>query len=310
MAARKEKNVNRTILIVFSTLLFIIIGSFLYIQIYLGFHVDAIESTNETENFEYYYNDTLNKEEPAMSSTGTYPVTSSGIDLDALKEPEKKKPKNTSSKNDFTPKKVNTRLGSYQQLINRDYELPNDYQPDDLTEPEVRFSFYGSNDKRKLRKKAASALEELFTAAEESDCILYGVSGFRSYERQSTIYNQNLLKKGSEHTNLYSAKPGTSEHQSGLAIDVSSRSASLQLLENFGKTEEGLWLAKNCWKYGYILRYPEDKVTITGYAYEPWHIRYVGKKLAKYLYKHNLCLDEYYGYEAQTSTSKHTKKKK
>ena len=97
---------NRAILIVFSTLLFIIIGSFLYIQIYLGFHVDAIESTNETENFEYYYNDTLNKEEPAMSSTGTYPVTSSGIDLDALKEPEKKKPKNTSSKNDFTPKKL------------------------------------------------------------------------------------------------------------------------------------------------------------------------------------------------------------
>lgn len=307
---------NRAILIVFLTLLLIIIGSFVYIQLYLGFHVNAIESTNETETFEYYYNDTLNKEEPAMSNTGTYPVTSSGIDFEEFKEPENKqennksknkKQKNTSLKNNVIAKKVNTRLGSYQQLINRDYELPKDYRPDDLTEPEVRFSFYGSNDKRKLRKKAASALEELFTAAEESDCILYGVSGFRSYERQSTIYNQNLLKKGSEHTNLYSAKPGTSEHQSGLAIDVSSRSASLQLLENFGKTDEGIWLAKNCWKYGYILRYPEDKVTITGYAYEPWHIRYVGKKLAKYLYKHDLCLDEYYGYTAQASAKKKKK---
>ena len=78
----------------------------------------------------------------------------------------------------------------------------------------------------------------------------------------------------------------------------------MQLLENFSTTEEGKWLAKNCWKYGYILRYPENKVNITGYAYEPWHIRYVGKKLAKYLYKHDLCLEEYYGYQAP----KHSKK--
>ncbi len=110
---------NRAILIVFSTLLFIIIGSFLYIQIYLGFHVDAIESTNETENFEYYYNDTLNKEEPAMSSTGTYPVTSSGIDLDALKEPEKKKPKREEmvEKKEIDLEQETEKKGSYQSTV-------------------------------------------------------------------------------------------------------------------------------------------------------------------------------------------------
>lgn len=300
---------NRYILIIFSALLLIIVGSFLYIQLYLGFHVEAIESDNETEVLEYYYNDTLNTEEPVvMSDTGTYPATSSGIDLDALKEPEKKKqPKKDSTestKNTFVPKEIDTTLGSYQQLINRDYELPSDYYPEDLTEPDVRFSFQGSNEKRKLRQEAADALEKLFAKAEEDGHILYGVSGFRSYERQNTIYTQNLSRKGSEHTNLYSAKPGASEHQSGLAIDVSSASASLQLLENFSTTEEGKWLAKNCWKYGYILRYPEDKVKITGYAYEPWHIRYVGKKLAKYLYQNDLCLEEYYGYKVSKKQSK------
>lgn len=297
MSERKE-TVNRYILIIFSALLLIIIGSFLYIQLYFGFHVNAIENNNDTETFEYYYNDTLNIEEPVMSN-GAYPATSSGTILKTLKEEkERKKPGKTFSKNTFMPKEVDTTLGSYGQLINRDYELPSDYYPEDLVEPDVPFSFSGSYDKRKLREKAADALEELFSGAEEDGYILYGISGFRSYERQSDIYNRNLSVKGSKHTNLYSAKPGASEHQSGLAIDVSSHSASLQLLENFATTEEGKWLAKNCWKYGYILRYPEDKVEITGYAYEPWHIRYVGKKLAKYLYKHDLCLDEYYGYTA------------
>lgn len=293
---------NRYFIAVFSVLLLIIIGSFISVQCYLGFHADAVENRTETELFEYYYNDTSNAGESAMTNTTANIATSSGITSETLanirKAQKAEAASEKASKYEFSiPVEPDTTLGSYQQLINRDYELPSDYRPDDLTEPDVRFSFYGSNDKRKLRKKAASALEELFAAAEEDGCILYGVSGFRSYERQSEIYNWNLWQKGSEHTNLYSAKPGTSEHQSGLAIDISCQSAGMQLYENFATTEEGKWVSKNSWKYGFILRYPKEKTEITGYAYEPWHIRYVGKKLAKYLYENDLCLEEYYGYK-------------
>lgn len=300
---RKEGVVNRYFIAIFSVLLLIMVGSFISVQFYLGFHADAVENRKETELFEYYYNDTSNTEEPAMSNTDASTSTSSAITPETLTEIRKAQKAEIASQKSSkhalsTPKEPDTTLGSYQQLINRDYELPSDYRPDDLTEPDVRFSFYGSNDKRKLRKKAANALEELFSAAEEDGCILYGVSGFRSYERQSEIYNRNLWQKGSYHTNLYSAKPGTSEHQSGLAIDISCKSAGMQLYESFATTEEGKWISKNSWKWGFILRYPKEKTEITGYAYEPWHIRYVGKKLAKYLYENDLCLEEYYGYES------------
>lgn len=298
---------NRYIITIFLALLLIIIGSFVSIQLYLGFHANASE--NNTENFEYYYNNIKTSEDLMISSTGTYPTTASSISSETINEIEeadkilKQEKEKTRKKKQEEIHEIDTTPGSYQQLINRDYELSSDYYPDDLTEPDVRFSFNGSYEKRKLRQKASDALEELFAAAEEDGYILYGISGFRSYERQSEIYNRNLSVKGTKHTNLYSAMPGTSEHQSGLAIDVSSHSANLQLLENFGTTEEGKWLVKNCWKYGFILRYPEDKVEITKYAYEPWHIRYVGKKLAKYLYKHDLCLEEYYGYKAPKKNS-------
>lgn len=290
---------NRYIIIIFCSLLLIMIGSFLSVQYYLCFHADALETGTETELIEYYYNDTINSEETAMSETGTYIATPPGISpetITEIREAQEHHAKISGKTGRLQhPQEPDTTLGSYQQLINREYELPKDYRPDDLTEPNVRFSFYGSNDKRNLREKAAEALEEMFAAAEEDGCILYGVSGFRSYERQSEIYNHNLRYKGSKYTNLYSAKPGTSEHQSGLAIDISCASSSMQLSESFASTEEGAWISENCWKYGYILRYPENKTDITGYAYEPWHIRYVGKKLAKYLYDHGLCLEEYYG---------------
>jgi hypothetical protein len=88
--------------------------------------------------------------------------------------------------------------------------------------------------------------------------------------------------------------PGSSEHQTGLSIDVSSDSVGCALEESFGATADGKWLAKNCHKYGFIIRYPKNKTKITGYSYEPWHIRYVGRKLATYLYKNDLTLEEYY----------------
>ncbi len=286
---------------IFFTIFFLVLSaSFISIELYLGCHADASENDYEeyeTRTFEYYYNDTDN-EEPAMSDTGAYLSTSGSISSETIMEiKDAQAAKEEKNKTEKKPEKtaIDTTVGSYRQIVNRDYKLPEDYRPEDLTEPDVRFIFEGSYDKRKLRQKASDALEELFAAAEKKNLILYAVSGFRSYERQDEIYTSNLSSKGSEHTNQYSAKPGTSEHQTGLAIDVSSLSAGLELTESFASTDEGIWLAKNCWKYGYILRYPKEKEKITGYAYEPWHIRYVGKKLAKEIYDSGLCMEEYYG---------------
>ena len=184
-------------------------------------------------------------------------------------------------------------------LVNRDYPLSADYAPDDLVIPDVLFSFgYSDIDKAKLRKVAADALEDLFQAAlEEAELTLYGVSAYRSYDRQYTIYANNLIVQGVKHTNLYSAAPGTSDHQTGLAIDISSKSAGLALEEIFAETPEGIWLANNAHRFGFIIRYPKGLEHITGYAYEPWHIRYVGNPLATYLYEENMVLDVYYGHE-------------
>ena len=196
------------------------------------------------------------------------------------------------------PVALNTDPNTYTYLINRDYPLSADYAPNDLVVPNVKFSFSDMTlDKAKLRKEAATALENLFQAAyEEQGYSLYGVSGYRSYERQYTLYSTYLILQGVRHTNLYSAAPGMSEHQTGLTIDVSSKSADMQLEDIFGETDEGKWLAQNAHRFGYIIRYPKDKEHITGYSYESWHIRYVGINLATYLFEQDMTLDEYYGY--------------
>lgn len=201
------------------------------------------------------------------------------------------------------PVTINTDTSTIDFLINRDYPLAENYCPDDLVVPDIPFPFNDKTlDKRKMRREAAEALEELYqTARTEAGLTIYGVSGYRSYDRQYDIYGEKLITRGISYTNQYSAAPGTSEHQTGLAIDVSSKSNNFNLNNNFATTPEGLWLKDNAWRFGFILRYQKDKEHITGYAYEPWHIRYVGVPLAYYLYTNNLTLEEYYG-----SPSSHT----
>ncbi|MBE5967357.1 MAG: D-alanyl-D-alanine carboxypeptidase family protein, partial [Lachnospiraceae bacterium] len=191
---------------------------------------------------------------------------------------------------------IDTDPSSMTAFINREYTLPEDYEPDDLVVPNVLFNLTYYDERKLMRSEAATALEKLFDVAEKDGHALYGVSAYRSYSRQRNIFLNNIVKKGKTHTLKYSAVPGTSEHQSGLSIDVSSKSFGFRLTEGFGDTPEGIWLAKNAHRFGYIIRYPLEKVDITGYAYEPWHIRYVGKDLATYLYTNDLTLDEYYQY--------------
>lgn len=180
-------------------------------------------------------------------------------------------------------------------LVNKDRSLPSDYIPEDLVIPNVRFPFEEDIPKRYLRKEAAEALEDLFEIADKEDIYLFGISGYRSYNRQKTLFDNKANQVGVEKANLIVAYPGQSEHQTGLTIDVSSQSAQFKLVESFEDTPEGQWLKDNAHRAGFIIRYGKDTKDITGYSYEPWHIRYVGKDIAKEIFEKNITLEEFLG---------------
>jgi D-alanyl-D-alanine carboxypeptidase len=180
-------------------------------------------------------------------------------------------------------------------LVNKNYSLPNNYIPGDLVRPNVAFSFGDQKlEKGFLRQVAATALEKMFADAKNSGIELYAVSGYRSYSRQKTIFDAEINKVGKAKAVQAVALPGSSEHQTGLAMDIASKSTNLDLTEGFAQTKEGEWLAENAHRFGFILRYPKDKEGITIYEYEPWHFRYVGVKAATIIYKHNWTLEEFF----------------
>ncbi|GIO86471.1 putative carboxypeptidase YodJ [Paenibacillus faecis] len=179
-------------------------------------------------------------------------------------------------------------------LVNKEYALPEDYKPEDLVYPDVRFTFKEKIEKRKMRKEAASALEELFAGAEKDNIYLAGVSAYRSHSTQTSLFNRYVKKDGLEKAKTYSAVPGHSEHETGLAIDVSGSDGKCAAEDCFGGTKEAEWLAEHAHEYGFIIRYPEGKENITGYKYEPWHLRYVGKEIAADIVEREITLEEYY----------------
>lgn len=155
-------------------------------------------------------------------------------------------------------------------IVNKTYGLTSGYNPGGLT-PEC-----------------ASAFENLRRAAAEEGLNIYIESGFRSYEEQVNLYNMYVQRSGKEAADTFSARPGYSEHQTGLTIDCNDAS------DSFRYTAEAEWLAEHSWEYGFIIRYPLGKESITGYKYEPWHIRFVGKGLAKELYENDETLEEHF----------------
>lgn len=181
-------------------------------------------------------------------------------------------------------------------LVNRRHRLPRNVIPQTLVEPNIIFDAPIGDVKRLLTVSAAKAVEALFERGKEKGIYLCGISGYRSYERQEELYKKKLLeqKKTIENPVQWIAPPGASEHQTGLALDVSCQAVDYQLDERFGETREGRWLKRCAPLYGFILRYPKGKEHITGYGWEPWHIRYVTRSLALYLTLTGLTLEEYY----------------
>ena len=145
-----------------------------------------------------------------------------------------------------------------------------------------------------MRPEAAAALEELFKAAAEDGITLYATSGFRSYSTQKAIFERKLDRMDEKQANASVAKPGYSEHQTGLAMDIEGETTKgTGLTEAFGESPEGIWAAEHCAEYGFIIRYPKGKTRITGYIYEPWHLRYVGKEAAAEITELGVTFEEY-----------------
>ncbi len=179
-------------------------------------------------------------------------------------------------------------------LVNKQFSLPEDYKPEELVYPDVKFIFSELIDKRKLRKEAAEAVENMFAGAAEDQIVLLGVSAYRSNATQKALFERYVKRDGEAKAMTYSAVPGHSEHETGLAIDVTGGDGKCAANDCFGDTKEAAWLAEHAAEYGFIVRYPEGKQDITGYKYEPWHMRYVGITIAQEIAEKQLTLEEYY----------------
>ena len=172
-------------------------------------------------------------------------------------------------------------------LANRQYTVSSAYEPRDLEMSDV------PGQVRRMRREAAAALREMFQVCkEETGLTLLSISGYRSYEKQEGIYKRKLrtVKGNVAKAQEFVAPPGASEHQLGVAMDVGQKH-KIHLEISFGETEGGKWCRENCWRFGYILRYDEPWEEITGYKYEPWHFRYVGKEYAKEIHEANIPLE-------------------
>lgn len=165
-------------------------------------------------------------------------------------------------------------------IANKHSPLPISYEPSDLTVLQVPLRLNASEMQMKIRKVAATDLTQLFTDAKSSGLQLQFGSGYRSAAYQKVLYDGYVSSMGKAEADRSSARPGHSEHQTGLTLDFTRIDAKCHLETCFADTNEGKWLAENAYKYGFILRYTSDKEQVTGYMFEPWHYRYVGRELA------------------------------
>lgn len=173
-------------------------------------------------------------------------------------------------------------------LVNKYYKLSSNYTPNNLVTVDKK---YGKT--LQMNKEAYEAFKEMFEAAKNDGMHIWVRSPYRSYQTQNILYESYASEDGYDKADTYSARPGYSEHQTGLAVDVVADDNSLA---NFENTKEFTWIKNNAYKYGFIMRYPKDKEYITGYMYESWHYRYVGKEIAKEIYDKGLTFEEYYAY--------------
>ncbi len=240
-------------------------------------NIDDNTTTKEVET-------TAKKEEPTTKKTSSVKVVSKEYPkLDYIEGDREEK--GFTSKG-YLIEEVNgvTYIDGY-MIANKTYGLPENYVPKNAT-------LY------RIAPVAQSYLNDLFKAAKEAGYDLKDQSGYRSYSVQKNLYNNALNRGGKEDADRYSARPGHSEHQTGYAMDICDKNYMGACISTaYDKVPSAKWLSDNCWKYGFILRYVKGKENETGYGYESWHFRYVGKDLAEILYNNGdwLTMEDYFG---------------
>ena len=250
--------------------LLLIIGAFisvaLIVSIFVVYNYKNKQVSNEAEKqsitTEPTKNDSVATEEPKKATEK--PV-----------EPEQQPDENGYLPNQTLPTEPTYINGIL--LANKIYPLPSTFAP-------------GEN------KEARQELDKMLATAKKQGFDFVAFSGYRSFDYQTTLYNNYVNRDGQAAADRYSARPGYSEHQTGLAFDIGERGKeNLWLTEEFGETPAGQWLLTNAQDYGFILRFPKNKEDITGYMYESWHYRYVGVNIAKEIKKKSITLEEYLG---------------
>lgn len=189
--------------------------------------------------------------------------------------------KDTVKKTDISKKEL--------MLVNKFNYLDESYAPDDIVKVSMQFA-YGDNE---IKKEVYEKFRSMYNDAKKEGLYLIITSSYRDYNFQKELWDSYANQKGDEWADSVSARAGYSEHQTGYTLDIVTYNANMS---SFEKTDEFKWLQNNAYKYGFILRYPKDKEDITGYSYESWHYRYVGKDVATKIKKLGITFDEYYAY--------------
>ena len=185
-------------------------------------------------------------------------------------------------------------------VVNKQRPLnPKTYVSTQLVVPNIPLRLGSGSSEMRVSATISGALEQMTQAAKNEGANLMLASGYRSYGSQSAIYSSHVKTYGQVSADRQSARPGHSEHQTGLAADLEPSNRACEIAQCFGTLAEGKWLAANAYKYGFIIRYQSDKEAVTGYMYEPWHVRYVGVGLATEMNKQAITtLEEFFGLPA------------
>lgn len=263
---------NKKLLVVFMALLTtLVISSATYALVNNNTEPEVVEVSEPTEQ----------QEEPEVESEEEPPETPAPVELEPTPKPEPEP---------VSPWPVTFSLDqafSLTVVVNKKHKLPSNYVPS-LT------GVAGGQ----MRPEAASALNTMLQAAQNDGVPMKIISSYRSYPTQVSTYNKWVRIDGQAQADRSSARPGHSEHQTGLAVDLGVPNGNCDLLICFGSTAQGQWLATYAQKYGFIVRYESNTEAITGYQYEPWHMRYLGVSTATAVKNSGQTLDQYYGVEA------------
>ncbi len=246
------------------------------------------EEINKNDQQQTNNEQALDKNEQEPSSNQTNPDKNE-------QEPVNEEPQKTDDLIDvIVEKEIVADPKAINVLVNKSKNLPDTYVPDDLVSLIDVPTVLENPEINQLRKTAYLALKDMFAAAkDEWEFELFARSGYRSYNTQNSLYKSYVTNSGQAAADKFSAKPGQSEHQTGLAMDITCAAMNFKLDDTFGDTDEGKWVQENAHRFGFIVRYPKGKEDITGYLYEPWHIRFLGVELATKVFESGLTFEEY-----------------